>query len=136
MNFETRQALDRLQQDIEARHHEGFRGKAWTDFDVMVCRREDETIRHWRKSPSSHVHEYHHKEPYRRVVETRFASELSWLFERLRHIHVNEIERQTDYDFYADLAETANLFIEEHQATLTALSLMEAVLNRVRRIYR
>lgn len=136
MNFETRQALDRLQHDIESRIYETFSGSEWQDYDVSVCIRENDSIVHWRKLPSKYISEYHNKQPHRRVVVTRFARELSWLFERLRGIHVNEIERRTNHDFYAELADTANLFIQQHQSAVTAATLLEAVLNRVRRIYR
>lgn len=136
MNFETRQALDRLHQDIESRVYETFSGSDWQDYDVRVCIRENDPIVHWRKLPSKQINEYHNKQPHRRVVATRFARELSWLFERLRAIHVNEIERRTNHDFYAELADTANLFIQQHQSAVTAATLLEAVLNRVQRIYR
>ena len=136
MNFDTRQALDRLQQDIDGRVYESFAGSEWQDYDVRVCIRESDLITHWRKLPSKKINEYHNKQPHRRVVATRFARELSWLFERLRAIHVNEIERRTNHDFYAELADTANLFIQQHQSAVTAATLLEAVLNRVQRIYR
>jgi hypothetical protein len=136
VNFETRQALDRLEQDIQDRGYEDFSGKLWHEFDVMVCPRENEAIRRWRKLPSSNVNEFHHMVPQHRVIETGYARELSWLFEQLRHIHVSEIERRTHFDFYAELAETAILFIEQHRQALTALSLLQAVLTRVQQIYR
>ena len=82
MNFDTRQALDRLEQDIQDRRYEGFTGKLWYDFDVMVCWREDEAIRHWRKLPSINVKEFHRMAPQHRVIETGYARELSWLFEQ------------------------------------------------------
>jgi hypothetical protein len=136
VNFDTLQALDRLQQDIDNRQYEGYAGKPWQDYDVVICAREDESVSRWRQLPSKYVHEYHHMAPRRRVVATRFYQELSWLFERLRYIHVNEIERQTNHDFYAELAETASLYLKAQQSALTAAGLLEAVLDRVRRIYR
>ena len=136
MNFDTQQALDKLRQAIDEREYEGYAGGDWQDYDVTVCVREDETITHWRKLPSRNIQEFQRLEPRRRVVATRYAHELSWLFEELRSIHPNEIERHTHHDFYADLADTANHFIAGKKASVTASTLLENVLERVRFIYR
>ena len=136
MNFDTQQALDKLQQAVVARDYDGYSGKDWQDYDVTVCVREDEAVTHWRKLPSRNIHEFQRLEPHRRVVATRYAHELSWLFEQLRSIHPNEIERHTHHDFYAELADSANRFIAEKKASVTAPTLLEEVLQRVRTIYR
>ena len=136
MNFDTQQALDKLQQAIDGRVYETYAGGTWKDYDVQVCVREDETVTHWRRQPSRNIQEFQREEPRRRVVATRYAHELSWLFEQLRGIHPNEIERHTMHDFYAELADTANRFIAGKKASATASTLLQEVLERVRTIYR
>ena len=136
MNFDTLQALDKLKLAIDNREYEGQMGDGqWQDYDVMVCKREDESVRHWRMTPPKNVHLFQQQEPRRRVVETRYASELAWLFGELKAIHVQEIELHTYHDFYAELADLAGLYIEKHKPGVTATRLLEAVLDRVRRMY-
>jgi len=137
VNFDTLQALDKLQQAIDNREYEKHMQDApWQDYDVMVCPREDESVKHWRMLPPDNVHDFQRQEPHRRVVATRYASELAWLFGELKAIHTSELEYNTYHDFYAELAELAGLYIEEHKSGATATHLLEAVLDRVRRIYR
>ena len=137
MNFDTLQALDKLQVSIDDRLYEGQRGVSeWRDYDVLICERKDEAVRHWRMLPTENVHAFQRKEPHRRYVATRYASALAWLFEALKAIHENESEHHTHHDFYAELADTANLYIDENTAGVTATRLLETVLNKVRSIYR
>ena len=136
MNFDTLQALDKLKLAIDNREYEGnVGGSQWQDYDVMVCQHEDESVRRWRMAPPKNVHQFQRQQPHRRVVETRYASELAWLFGKLEAIHAHEIELHTYHDFYAELADLAGLYIEKHKPGVTATRLLEAVLDRVRRMY-
>gem|GEM_PF-6443103 len=137
MNFDTLQALDKLKLVISNREYEPqLKNASWQDYDVMVCHQEDESTKHWCMLPPEDVHHFQHQEPHRRVVATRYASEVVWLFGELKAIHVNELESHTYHDYFAELADAANLYIEEHKAGVTATRLLETVLDRVRRIYR
>lgn len=137
MNFDTQQALDRLQMAISEREFEDQEIGSWQEYDVAIADTDDdEELSHWRRLPSESEQEFRRVEPHRRVVITRFAKELSWLFQELKKIHPSEIERHTNHDFYAELADEANLYIEHHRQDVTASRLMEAVLDKVRKIYR
>jgi len=137
VNFDTLQALDKLKLAITHREYESqMDSPSWKEYDVMVCEREDESIKHWRILPPDNVHHFQRQEPHRRVVATRYVSELAWLFIELKAIHANELESHTYHDYFAELADVANLYIEEHKAGATATRLLEAVLDRVRKIYR
>lgn len=136
MNFDTLQALDKLKLAIENREYEEQLEEAeWKDYDVMVCHSGDESARHWRMLPPENVHQFQSQEAHRRIVETRYADELAWLFRELKVIHAHEIERHTYHDFYAELANVANLYIDKHKSGATATRLLEAILDRARRIY-
>ena len=137
MNFGTLQALDKLQLSIGDRLYEGQQGIGeWRDYDVLVCERKDEAAEHWRMLPPETVHTFQRKEPHRRYVATRHAGALAWLFEALKPVHEHESEHHTHHDFYAELADTANLYIDENRADVTAPRLLETVLDKVRSIYR
>jgi hypothetical protein len=50
--------------------------------------------------------------PKRRLVVTKYAKELSWLFYQMKNAAVNKIDYISKYDFYGILAQTAINFIE------------------------
>ena len=137
MNFDTLRALDKLQLSIEDRLYERQdEPLEWREFDVMICEREDESSRRWHLLAPENAHEYQREEPKRRTVATRYASALAWLFAALRLIHEHEAERHTYYDFYAELADTANHYIDENRSGATATRMLESVMDKVRSIYR
>lgn len=136
MNFDTLQLLDKLQQDIGERVYEEQAGATlWQDYEVMVCETADDYSRRWSRLPPEREYKFQRTEPRRRVVATRFAGALIWLFDELRSIHANEDEIYTFFDFYAELADTANEYKDEHKSGATATRLLETVLDKVRRIY-
>ena len=137
MNFETLQKLDKLQTEIEQRAYERQKPKSdeWEHCDVLVRGKANERTRHWGHVPPQSL-DYHISEPRRRVVITRYARELIWLFEQLKAIHPGDIERISDHDFYGLLADEANLYLEQHKQSATASRLLEAMINKVKDIYR
>lgn len=137
MDFETLQKLDKLQVSIDEREFETEKNsiREWQAFDVIIRGRSDEATRRWVRVPAQ-VQDFHHAEPKRRAVATRYAKELSWLFEELKEIHPGDVECISDHDFYGLLADVANLYLEEHKGGTTASRLLEAVMDEVRRIYR
>ena len=136
MNFEVLQKLDKLEQRIAEREYEAAGDvEMWDGFDVVVSAHADDSLEHWVRIPTQSC-DFHRVEARRRAVVTRYARELSWLFEQLRDIHPGEIERITDEDFYALLSDEANQYIEEHKAGATASHLLESVIKKVREIYR
>jgi len=119
MKFETLQKLDKLQEEIEDRvfEQDKFATNEWEGFDVMVSSKPDDSTQRWVRIPAQTL-EFHHTEARRRAVVTRYARELIWLFKALGQIHPEEIERLSNHDFYAYLADAANLYIEENKGYL------------------
>lgn len=137
MNFETEQKLDKLSQIIKERVYDELvqEDDEWDEYDVRVVSRADESGKRWTRLPVKSI-DYHHTEPRRRLVATRYSAEVVWLFKELRTIHPEEIERYNWHDFYAILADTANHYIEVHKGSTTATRLLEEVIRKVREIYR
>ncbi len=137
MNFETEQKLDKLSQQIAERAYENanHENSEWQEYDVMVVMRANEDAQRWARLPARTI-EYHHSEPRRRLIATRYADDIIWLFKELSTIHPEEIERYSWHDFYAILADAANLYIEEHKGSTTANRLLESIVNNARQIYR
>ena len=138
MNFDTLKALDRLQQDIAERSYEDLIGPSyWRDYEVMICERADDSANRWARLPLTprDVNEFQRTEPHRRIVATRYAASLVWLFQELAKIHAAEVEFRTYHDFFAELADSANQFLDERKSSATATRLMEVVLDKVRKLY-
>lgn len=137
MNFDTQQKLDKLSQQILDRDFAHYQadGAVWEQYDVMIVHRANSDADHWARLPSQTT-EYYHAEPRRRLIATRYANELIWLFEQLHAIHPEEIERYGWHDFYAILADAANHYIDVHKGGVTATRLLEEIIKKVRDIYR
>ena len=138
MNFDTLKALDKLKQEIGDRSYEELTGTSyWREYEVMICERADDSAKRWARLPltSQQVNEFQRTEPRRRIIATRYATSLVWLFKELEKIHASEDEFRTYQDFFADLADTANEYLDERKAGATATRLLEAVLDRVRKLY-
>ena len=136
MNFDTLKALDKLEQLIGDRSYEELTGTShWQEYDVMICERADDYTKRWTRIPPPDIHEFQRAEPHRRVVATRYATSLVWLFNELEKIHAKEDEFRTYHDFFAELADTANEYLDERKGGATATRLLEAVLDKVRSMY-
>ena len=116
MDFDTLQALDKLLTKVEAREYEDHKSDEWQNYEVKVCPREDESTRRWRMVPPDNKLDFHHKSPQRRLVTTRYASAIAWLFDEIKKIHQHESDRHSYHDLYADLADEANLYIEKNKS--------------------
>ena len=138
MNFDTLKALDKLKQEIGDRSYEELTGSSyWREYEVMICERADDSANRWARLPltSQEVNEFQRTEPRRRIVATRYATSLVWLFQELARIHADESEFRTYHDFFAELADTANQYLDERKGGATATRLLEAVLDKVRKMY-
>ena len=78
----------------------------WGGADVIINTSIEENHRIWLKDQPL-VISPQLTEPRKRLVVTKHAKELSWLFIQLGKIFRNEIDYISKYDFYALLAQTA-----------------------------
>ena len=70
----------------------------------------------------------------RRVVVTKYAIELSWLFIQLRELYYERINSVSKYDFYGELAQKAIDQVNETDNKCSADELLFEVL-RTSKIY-
>jgi hypothetical protein len=83
----------------------------WGGADVVIHCVMDENDRRWIQNQPM-VISMQLLEPKRRLVVTKYAKELSWLFYQMKNAAVNKIDYISKYDFYGILAQTAINFIE------------------------
>ena len=72
--------------------------------------------------------------PMRRVVITKYAVELSWLFIQLRELYYARIDSVSKYDFYGELAQKAIDVVNETDNKCSVEELLFEVL-RTSKIY-
>ncbi len=83
----------------------------WSGADVIICSVADDMARRWIDNKPMVV-SMQLLEPRRRLVVTKYAKELSWLFYQMRDAAKNKIDFVSKYDFYGLLAQSAINFIE------------------------
>jgi len=86
-------------------------GHYWGGADVMIYNKLLKKHKEWLGNQPI-VFSLQMTEPRRRVVITKFAAELSWLFIQLRGLYRGRIDYISKYDFYGELAQTAINIIE------------------------
>lgn len=72
--------------------------------------------------------------PRRRVVLTKDANELSWVFFQLRDIFQKKIDYISKNDFFGLLAQSAIDFIKENNDKQTTEELLKTVLNTAKKM--
>ena len=75
-------------------------GSTWYGADVLIVFEITKEMRFWRM-----------RSPSKRIVATKHAKGLSWIFTILGKIYSQEIDSISKYFFYADLAEAANIYL-------------------------
>ncbi|HPS65263.1 MAG TPA: hypothetical protein PK447_06800 [Ignavibacteria bacterium] len=82
----------------------------WGGADVIICSVVDDMKLGWIQNQPM-VISMQLLEPKRRLVVTKYAKELSWLFYQMREAAVNKIDFISKYDFYGLLAQSAINFM-------------------------
>ena len=99
---------DEVQHHIE---HSKRWGHYWGGADVIINTRLLKKHKEW-LGDQPMVVSPQMTEPKRRIVVSKYAIELSWLFIQLRDLYRGRIDYISKYDFYGELAQTAINIIE------------------------
>ena len=107
----------------------------WRGADVIISNRLTEEIENWLSAQPVFVYPLYYSgfiSPKRRAVITKCYKELSWLFCQLRDIFKNYLDFQTKYNFYGQLAQAAQDYIQKVKE-YDCNSLLNIVLNEAKR---
>lgn len=109
--------LDRLSQKIEKKVFldEGRKYDEWRGADVIISNTLSKEIDNWLSTQPFHVFPYYYcgfPHPKRRAIITEYSKELSWLFCQLRDIFINFLDFYMKYNFYGQLAQSAQNYIQ------------------------
>lgn len=102
--------------------------KEWGGADVIIRDRTNEELEQWADEDRI-ILGLQENIPKRRLVVTKHSKELSWLFEQLRDIFLDQIDYASKYDFYGALAQSAIDYINENKGNEDPQELLLAVLN-------
>ena len=108
-------------------------GHFWGGADVLIITRMLKEHKEWLDNQPV-VLSFGSTTPMRRVVVTKYAIELSWLFIQLRELYYERINSVSKYDFYGELAQKAIDLINETDNKCSADELLFEVL-RTSKIY-
>lgn len=100
--------LDELRASIERGKHEREAAdiRLWCGADVMISPEMTGEIREWLGDQIEMVN-FQELPAMRRAVITPHARELSWLFQKLGDIFIDELDHVTRYDFFGGMAQKA-----------------------------
>jgi len=115
---------DEVQHHIE---HSKRWGHYWGGADVIIYTRLLKQHKEW-IGDQPMVISPQTTEPKRRVVISKHAIELSWLFIQLRELYRGRIDYISKYDFYGELAQTAINIIEISEGNYELSYLLHEVL--------
>jgi hypothetical protein len=102
--------------------------REWGGADVVIASSMTEGIRQW-VDDQPLVISLQKTASRRRAVVTQYSKELSWLFERLKHIFSEKIDYVSKYDFYGLLAQSAIDYMENNEDNQNVKGLLMHVLN-------
>lgn len=105
----------------------------WAGADVVINKSMTKNLKKW-VDEQPLVISLQDSFPERRVVITKHALELSWLFIQLKRLYRLRIDYISKYDFYGELAEKAIEIINETNDECSYQELLYEVL-RVSKIY-
>ena len=108
-------------------------GHYWGGADVIINTRMLKKHKEW-IGDQPLVISFQSSKPRRRVVVTKYALELTWLFIQLRELYYNRIDSVSKYDFYGELAQKAIDILNETENTCSMEELLFEVL-RTSKIY-
>jgi len=108
-------------------------GCFWGGADVTINTRMLKKHKEWLDNQPE-VLSFQSTTPMRRVVVTKHAIELTWLFIQLRDLYLERINSVSKYDFYGELAQKAIDLLKETDSKCSADELLFEVL-RTSKIY-
>ena len=108
-------------------------GHYWGGADVLINTRLLKKHKEWLGSQPL-VLSFQPTSPMRRVVITKYAVELTWLFIQLRGLYYERIDSVSKYDFYGELAQKAIDVVNETDNKCSVEELLFEVL-RTSKIY-
>ena len=108
-------------------------GHYWGGADVLINTRLLKKHKEWLGNQPL-VLSFQPTSPMRRVVITKYAVELTWLFIQLRELYYERIDSVSKYDFYGELAQKAIDQVNETDNKCSADELLFEVL-RTSKIY-
>ena len=100
----------------------------WKGADVIIARYSSPDLEKW-VANQPHVISFQSSEPRRRVVVTKFATELDWLFYQLRDIFSDYYDHVSKYDFYGLLAQSAIDYLKDNGDNQNSKDLLLTVLD-------
>jgi len=110
------------------------KGKSiWGGADVIIAEKVTKKLKDWLGNQPT-VISFQVSVPRRRLVITRHAKELSWLFIQLRELYTGRIDYVSKYDFYGELAQKAIDVIHESNDECSNQELLFEVL-RLSKVY-
>ena len=108
-------------------------GHYWGGADVLINTRLLKKHKDW-LGDQPLVLSFQTTLPMRRVVTTKYAVELTWLFIQLRKLYYERIDSVSKYDFYGELAQKAIDVVNETDNKCSVEELLFEVL-RTSKIY-
>ena len=108
-------------------------GHYWGGADVLINTRLLKKHKEW-LGDQPLVLSFQSTLPMRRVVITKYAVELTWLFIQLRKLYYERIDSVSKYDFYGELAQKAIDVVNETDTKCSVEELLFEVL-RTSKIY-
>ena len=108
-------------------------GHYWGGADVLINTRLLKKHKEW-LGDQPLVLSFQSTLPMRRVVITKYAVELTWLFIQLRNLYYERIDSVSKYDFYGELAQKAIDVVNETDNKCSVEELLFEVL-RTSKIY-
>lgn len=108
-------------------------GHYWGGADVLIYTRLLKKHKEW-LGDQPLVLSFQPTLPMRRVVITKYAVELTWLFIQLRKLYCERIDSVSKYDFYGELAQKAIDVVNETDNKCSVEELLFEVL-RTSKIY-
>tara|TARA_B100001093_G_scaffold62671_1_gene52646 strand:+ start:3408 stop:3875 length:468 start_codon:yes stop_codon:yes gene_type:complete len=108
-------------------------GHYWGGADVLINTRLLKKHKEWLGNQPL-VLSFQQTSPMRRVVITKYAVELTWLFIQLRELYYERIDSVSKYDFYGELAQKAIDVVNETDNKCSVEKLLFEVL-RTSKIY-
>lgn len=103
----------------------------WSGADVIIQPRKTKEVIEW-LGKQNLVITSQETTPRRRAVITKYAQELSWLFNELKRIFQDRIDYISKYDFYGSLAQAALDYLNSNKE-INREELLLTVLNRARK---
>ncbi|MGE5681188.1 MAG: hypothetical protein ACM34K_09960 [Bacillota bacterium] len=133
MTKELLEKIDAIERSIDSGIyvHEAVKVSEFGGADVIITQKITEEEKSW-LGESNIILSLQADAPGRRVVETIYSKELSWLFYELRDAFNGVIDFASKYEFYGGLAQSASDHLKQNGDDSKCQDLLKAVINGVR----